>query len=175
MPYAIWCRSACHSLKPSRWPRRDPPSISVMRIWGASPPRRAPRWCSSMRGCGWRQFGSTAKASMSQLEHEIAHFEERFGEGATELDALEALHPGMFARIVSDEIKRYWNPDHDAEVVEQVDRLNTDLAEIEEKVHQAHSTEIEAFKAELAEMNRQVAFINTRVADCQARIKPVWQ
>jgi hypothetical protein len=50
-------------------------------------------------------------------------FEQRFGEGATELDALEALHPGEFARIVRREILRYWNPDHEQEVREQIDEF----------------------------------------------------
>jgi hypothetical protein len=34
-------------------------------------------------------------------------FEERFGEGATELDALEALHPGSLRQILIQEIRRY--------------------------------------------------------------------
>ena len=34
-------------------------------------------------------------------------FEARYGEGATELDALEALHPGELAGIIEAEIKRY--------------------------------------------------------------------
>jgi hypothetical protein len=34
-------------------------------------------------------------------------FEERHGSGAVELDALEALHPGKFAKIVRKAIKRY--------------------------------------------------------------------
>jgi hypothetical protein len=38
------------------------------------------------------------------------HFEDRFGEGATELDALEALHPGELRRIVVEAIARYRLP-----------------------------------------------------------------
>lgn len=36
-----------------------------------------------------------------------ANFEDRFGEGAVELDALEALHPGELARIVSEAVEPY--------------------------------------------------------------------
>jgi len=36
-----------------------------------------------------------------------AHFEERYGEGAVELDALEALHPGSLARIIRTAIEPY--------------------------------------------------------------------
>ena len=38
-----------------------------------------------------------------------AFFERRFGEGATELDALEALHPGLLRQILVREIERYRN------------------------------------------------------------------
>lgn len=37
-------------------------------------------------------------------------FEEQFGEGGTELDALEAIHPGEIARIVEQEVCRYIDP-----------------------------------------------------------------
>ncbi|SFJ31768.1 hypothetical protein SAMN04515648_3454 [Phyllobacterium sp. CL33Tsu] len=43
-------------------------------------------------------------------ETRAAKFEQRFGDGATELDALEALHPGELARIVTDEVCRYIDP-----------------------------------------------------------------
>lgn len=42
------------------------------------------------------------------------HFEERFGEGATELDALEALHPGELARIVESAVDFYRDPTRQA-------------------------------------------------------------
>ena len=34
------------------------------------------------------------RTPIKETERRAAHFEARFGEGATELDALEALHPG---------------------------------------------------------------------------------
>jgi hypothetical protein len=43
-------------------------------------------------------------------------FEKRFGEGATELDALEALHPGALRRILVDEIARYYDRSLNARV-----------------------------------------------------------
>ena len=36
-------------------------------------------------------------------------FEARFGEGATELDALEALRPGELEQILTQEIERYFD------------------------------------------------------------------
>jgi hypothetical protein len=51
-----------------------------------------------------------------------SRFEQRFGEGATELDALEALHPGELARIVETAIDRYRAP------IRQAARENTAIA-----------------------------------------------
>jgi hypothetical protein len=39
------------------------------------------------------------RTPLKDTERRAAHFQERFGEGATELDALEALHPGELRRI----------------------------------------------------------------------------
>ena len=44
-------------------------------------------------------------------ETRARRFEQRFGEGATELDALEALHAGDLGKIVEAEIARYQNID----------------------------------------------------------------
>jgi hypothetical protein len=48
------------------------------------------------------------------------HFEERHGEGAVELDALEALHPGELARVVEAAIDRYRAPARRARQENQV-------------------------------------------------------
>jgi hypothetical protein len=56
------------------------------------------------------------RTPIKETERRALRFEERFGEGATELDALEALHPGLLREIVLGEVRRYWNPDHDDEV-----------------------------------------------------------
>ena len=42
-----------------------------------------------------------------QTELRREKFEERFGAGANELDALEALHPGVLAEIVEQAILRF--------------------------------------------------------------------
>jgi hypothetical protein len=44
---------------------------------------------------------------IKETEKRSEAFEQRHGEGATELDALEALHPGVLARILEQEIGRY--------------------------------------------------------------------
>ena len=48
------------------------------------------------------------------------NFEARFGTGATELDALEALHPGVLRNILVAEIERYIDADLDDNVQDAV-------------------------------------------------------
>ena len=71
------------------------------------------------------------RTPMKEGESRAAKFEARFGEGATELDALEALHPGELARIIEREIRRYYDDTLDdqiaeveGEVREELDRIN---------------------------------------------------
>ena len=45
-----------------------------------------------------------------------AAFEARYGEGVTELDALEALHPGELERILTPEILRYYDDTLDDQI-----------------------------------------------------------
>ncbi|MBB6407646.1 hypothetical protein [Mesorhizobium sangaii] len=50
------------------------------------------------------------RTPLKETERRAAKFEERFGAGATELDALEALHPGELANVVTAEVSRYFDP-----------------------------------------------------------------
>jgi hypothetical protein len=50
------------------------------------------------------------RTPLKETERRAAKFEERFGAGATELDALEALHPGELANILKAEVCRYIDP-----------------------------------------------------------------
>ena len=56
------------------------------------------------------------RTPLKETERRAARFQERFGEGATELDALEALHPGELRRIIETEIARYHDCDIDRAV-----------------------------------------------------------
>ena len=52
------------------------------------------------------------RTPIKDTELRAGRFEARFGAGATELDALEALHPGELHRVVEAAINRYWDPDY---------------------------------------------------------------
>ena len=59
-------------------------------------------------------------------------FEARYGEGATELDALEALHPGELARIIEREIWRYYDDTLGDEIKAAKDEARSEVDRVNE-------------------------------------------
>jgi hypothetical protein len=75
------------------------------------------------------------------------NFEERHGQGAVELDALEALHPGELGRIVEEAIDRYRGPTRRAE------RDNHAVAaDAWNRVREARDAVLAEFDSEIAAM-----------------------
>lgn len=63
------------------------------------------------------------------------NFEAAHGEGAVELDALEALHPGEFSRIVEDHIRQFRDPSLEARTWDAYNRAHEAVnAAIEEAI-----------------------------------------
>jgi hypothetical protein len=86
------------------------------------------------------------RTPIKESERRGASFEERYGMGAVELDALEALRPGTLADMVGDALKRY----HDAAVEADAQQKASDLrqaihAEITQ-VTARYAREIEALE-----------------------------
>lgn len=75
------------------------------------------------------------RTPLKESERRAAKFEARFGEGATELDALEALHPGELERIVTREVCRYIDPTLPRRVDQAKLEFDQQLDEIEEEIH----------------------------------------
>ena len=79
-------------------------------------------------------------------------FEEKFGAGATELDALEALHPGEMAQLLEAEIDRYLDPTLDERVREVRWNLRHRLRQIAETVTEPHQDEIDELTSNYEEI-----------------------
>jgi hypothetical protein len=67
------------------------------------------------------------RTPIKATEKRATSFENAFGAGATELDALEALHPGELARILSAVMRLYFSTAADNAVKEQARRLQSDI------------------------------------------------
>jgi hypothetical protein len=99
-------------------------------------------------------------------EARAQRFEERFGEGATELDALEALHPGELERILVREIERYHDTTLDERVDEVADAVDEDLAEVNEHVRETHAEEI-------AELEREREAVVAAIEAFKRKAEPI--
>lgn len=78
-----------------------------------------------------------------------ANFEERYGEGAVELDALEALHPGVLASVTEENILRFW----DSELQEKMAEARM---EAKKELNAHWQARIGPFQEELDDLKAQV-------------------
>jgi hypothetical protein len=85
-------------------------------------------------------------------------FEARHGSGATELDALEALHPGELAKIVTKAIRRYRQPTQNAR--RRNNRIASDLNAatfaMRDRVIAGHQAELDRLRADFEAMQARI-------------------
>ena len=101
-----------------------------------------------------------------------ASFEDRHGEGATELDALESSTPSELRSSIVREIERYFDSDLDERMSEMVAEIRQSLSAINRVVHAEHRTEIVALESKWKEIAKEYA---RRIAQWQKQAKPVWR
>jgi hypothetical protein len=125
------------------------------------------------------------RTPLKSTETRAARFAERYGEGATELDALEAIHPGVLEQILVEEIERYRDPEHDSAVEAACQEVEDELRRVTDEVIEVHReetapllTEFEALQAECDELRRD---FEVKLVDFKAKIDtwieragPVW-
>ena len=110
------------------------------------------------------------RTPIKDSERRGARFEARFGAGATELDALEALHPGELARIVSREIERFIDPDHARAFFVAVEEHKDVLHRISAEVHDYYIDEIDDLEREYSELVERFGSFSTRAESVFERI-----
>jgi hypothetical protein len=74
------------------------------------------------------------RTPIKDTDKRARRFEARFGEGATELDALESLHPGELEAILVREIRRYYDLDLQGATEEKAEEVEAELDEINERI-----------------------------------------
>ena len=110
------------------------------------------------------------RTPIKETERRAAKFEERFGAGATELDALEALHPGALGKMVTAEIERFIDPDHKRAYDQAVSEHRVRLTRIAENVHDAHAADIDDLRSEYADLVAQLSDWHSRAETVFERI-----
>jgi hypothetical protein len=118
-----------------------------------------------------REYG-LPRTPIKETERRRAGFEGRYGEGAVELDALEALYPGQ----LSDILRSYMDSYYDHTLAERVDmmeeQLRADLGGVRDAVLGAYGQQIEALKAEHEALSQ--AF-TSQMGSYSQRMQRLWQ
>jgi hypothetical protein len=104
-------------------------------------------------------------------ERRAKHFEEQYGTGATELDALEALHPGELKQIIEAAILRYRDDSLGRRVGKEKAKLRSTLNALQWEVHDKYSDEIEEIQNEHAILARE---FNEKTGYLEDKIQRVW-
>jgi hypothetical protein len=104
---------------------------------------------------------------IQETELRAGRFEQNFGEGAVELDALEALHPGELGKIVEQAVLKHIDPDLKDREGEEAESIEAELREIEERVYDEFTEEIDGFK-------ERYAAIRQALKDLQEESTEVW-
>lgn len=100
-------------------------------------------------------------------------FEERHGDGATELDALEALHPGYLHDLIVAEVERYRDDTLEDRLAEAESSVSADLEAITETVVLRHENELDALRAELEHVAEPIQEINRRLVSWREKAEAV--
>lgn len=88
---------------------------------------------------------------IKDTERRRGRFEDAHGEGAVELDAMEAIHPGELRRLVAAEISRFRDDSIDAQINDVIEEAERDCLDITTDVLEEFTAEIAAAKASFAE------------------------
>ena len=112
------------------------------------------------------------RTPIKESERRRSGFEERFGGGAVELDALEALYPGELRVLLSGYLEAYYDVTLQARVWQEEQRLESDLSVIWGQVIAAYQADIDALKQEHAFLEQE---IGPRLTAYGERIQSLWQ
>ena len=107
---------------------------------------------------------------LKKSERRAATFEARYGEGGTELDALEALRPGEMERVLEEEILRYYDTDLRQNIRAVANDVQTDIGQIHNEVHGRHAQAIADLETEQAAVLER---IEAEIAAFKEKAAPV--
>ena len=95
------------------------------------------------------------RTPLKESEKRAGEFEARYGSGATELDALEALYPDDLRNILIEEIEQYRDPNLEGEIEDIVSDLDSEI-------DAANRAAAERFAQQIAELEAEQAALNER-------------
>jgi hypothetical protein len=115
------------------------------------------------------------RTPIKETETRKDKFENIFGVGATELDALAAVHPGELARLLEAELDNWL----DCSLKTRFNRLRADLerrlTRREEVVHDRHAEDIAAIEADFTEITDKLTDIESEFVYWEQRAEELWE
>jgi hypothetical protein len=108
------------------------------------------------------------RTPIKDTERRKDKFEQTFGVGATELDAMEALHPGELARLLEAEIDNWLDPNLKRRVDRAFWKTCVPLKKIEQRICQEYAKNI-------SELSERFKEIKTRLGEWGEEASDLWQ
>ncbi len=118
------------------------------------------------------QYYQLPRTPIKETERRRGGFEDRYGEGAVELDALEALYPGELQALLWQGISSYYDTTLAERTKEVQARLERDLGLIWQQVTSRFSGDIEALRAVHTQLQQE---FGSRMAAYGEQAQAVWQ
>lgn len=81
------------------------------------------------------------RTPLKKTDERRHQFEDRYGEGATELDALESLHPGVLAELLDESILKFRDNTINGRIWDRKKEIYKELRSLEHEVHSMHNTD----------------------------------
>lgn len=100
---------------------------------------------------------SLPRTPIKETERRAVKFEDRFGSGATELDALEALHPGALEETITAHVSRYIDPTLARRVARAESEIHQSIEIIEEQARERHADAIDRLSEQYNEIVKQLS------------------
>ena len=119
------------------------------------------------------------RTPIKETERRGPKFEQKFGSGQTELDALEALYPGELRKILLEKIEPYDDTTLYDRRHEFKRELGKELLTHRDKVLEKYSDEIDKIESEYesieSEYNENIGYLSSSLNDLRDRTKTIWQ
>jgi hypothetical protein len=126
-----------------------------------------------------KQYPKLLPTPIKESEKRKASFEAKYGEGAIELDALEALYPGELRKILVRELDRYYDDTLEDRLKDFHQEQETKLSEVQESVYAEHADAMQSIEDEATELESEwQAIIEPFTEEMNAHIErrvEVWQ
>ena len=111
------------------------------------------------------------RTPIKETERRRVGFESRHGEGAVELDALEALYPGELQAVLSRYIECYYDSSLSERVAEAQARLQEDLSFAWREVLAPYTDEIQQLQSVYEQLQQE---LTERLAGYSQRMQHLW-